>query len=684
MKNWDKILKDFSHKCKGGEPDFTNSTHLNYLRESILKYDEEFRNNTYALNEFIGNLRNGKEIITEDWWSDMTPAQQAQYIKDHPKSQKALDAKDKETEKDSATSKITREDIDIIDGEEKQGGLNETVKAPGNLSSVINEVGTGIGMSHLSDNPNMSVNELEELLFEEMMTNPPNTIGDSNGADKTRGACRAAAKSAKREFERSQETIKKNGMNPETTKTSHVWGAKKSLQNTVDHLEKLGITEVNGIPMEDTLDKDGNVIKKGYKTIILEGGAGENPTDTMVVMVDDSVKPPKAVINHTSNKTSSNDIQGNSSPEKNAQAMRKQSDRDLKDNKITKEEHKVITEKTAKLEKDLAGKQKEINDLIQEQNDELNAKLPRGIIDELKVLSKPTAGGTSAKYWKDVVTNHQKKVKPPLNPPISKRQFDTQTGNFDPPLTPEEEERVAASYVNEMQDAANGVDGATEPTSGMTKILARVQPPPEEELNQLYKDQHELITNTRNELNESVKSENSPQPYGDYVASKNFLGRLHLDVVEGHDPGGIPAENFEVNMGNNDSGIKYDKDGNEWVHTAGGNYKRVNSETGEPEGKSQKFGKGELSKGDNAVVVNKENIAKCLGVKAPSKDIAENIRVSEVKSSKGASGYVTIYDLDGNVIGEQTIRPKGGKGTKVQDTISFSKSFQKCLQRESK
>ena len=65
MKNWDKILKDFSHKCKGGKPDFTNSTHLNYLRESILKYDEEFRNNTYALNEFIGNLRNGKEVIVE-------------------------------------------------------------------------------------------------------------------------------------------------------------------------------------------------------------------------------------------------------------------------------------------------------------------------------------------------------------------------------------------------------------------------------------------------------------------------------------------------------------------------------------------------------------------------------------------------------------------------------------------
>jgi len=63
MKNWNKILKDFAHKCKGGEPDFTNPTHLNYLRESILKFDEEFKKNIYALNEFIGNLREGEGVI---------------------------------------------------------------------------------------------------------------------------------------------------------------------------------------------------------------------------------------------------------------------------------------------------------------------------------------------------------------------------------------------------------------------------------------------------------------------------------------------------------------------------------------------------------------------------------------------------------------------------------------------
>ena len=56
MKNWDKILKDFSHKCKGGAPDLKNSTHLQFLRESLIKFG--WKEN--ATNEFIGNLREGK------------------------------------------------------------------------------------------------------------------------------------------------------------------------------------------------------------------------------------------------------------------------------------------------------------------------------------------------------------------------------------------------------------------------------------------------------------------------------------------------------------------------------------------------------------------------------------------------------------------------------------------------
>ena len=59
MKNWDKILKDFSHKCKGGAPDFTNSDHLKFLRESLIKMGW----NESAANAFLGNLREAKAEV---------------------------------------------------------------------------------------------------------------------------------------------------------------------------------------------------------------------------------------------------------------------------------------------------------------------------------------------------------------------------------------------------------------------------------------------------------------------------------------------------------------------------------------------------------------------------------------------------------------------------------------------
>jgi hypothetical protein len=57
MKDWDKILDDFAHKCGDGGPDMTNPRHLALLRESLIKFG--WKEN--ATNEFIGNLREGEE-----------------------------------------------------------------------------------------------------------------------------------------------------------------------------------------------------------------------------------------------------------------------------------------------------------------------------------------------------------------------------------------------------------------------------------------------------------------------------------------------------------------------------------------------------------------------------------------------------------------------------------------------
>ena len=62
MINWDEILDDFAHKCGDGGPDMTNPRHLALLRESLIKFG--WKEN--ATNAFIGNLREGKEIIIED------------------------------------------------------------------------------------------------------------------------------------------------------------------------------------------------------------------------------------------------------------------------------------------------------------------------------------------------------------------------------------------------------------------------------------------------------------------------------------------------------------------------------------------------------------------------------------------------------------------------------------------
>ena len=85
MNDWDKILDDFARKCKGGAPDMTNPRHLALLRESLIKFGW----NENATNEFVGNLRETKDKSDDGWWTKMTPAQQAKYIKDHPGSEKA-------------------------------------------------------------------------------------------------------------------------------------------------------------------------------------------------------------------------------------------------------------------------------------------------------------------------------------------------------------------------------------------------------------------------------------------------------------------------------------------------------------------------------------------------------------------------------------------------------------------
>ena len=111
MNYWDKILDGFDYISKGGAPDFSNPNDKMLLRMELLKKGW----NENAVNELLYNLTEKKDEKDDSWWTKMTPQQQKDYIKKHPKSQKAMDAKKKKDKKDKKqkSSKPTKELNDV-------------------------------------------------------------------------------------------------------------------------------------------------------------------------------------------------------------------------------------------------------------------------------------------------------------------------------------------------------------------------------------------------------------------------------------------------------------------------------------------------------------------------------------------------------------------------------------------
>tara|TARA_X000001382_G_scaffold48501_1_gene32874 strand:+ start:4739 stop:6856 length:2118 start_codon:yes stop_codon:yes gene_type:complete len=111
MSYWKKIMEGFNYKSKGGAPDFTNPNHRLLLRQQLLSSGW----NENAVNELLYNLTETKDETDDSWWTKMTPQQQKDYIKKHPKSQKAMDAEKEKDKKDKKqkSSKPTKELNDV-------------------------------------------------------------------------------------------------------------------------------------------------------------------------------------------------------------------------------------------------------------------------------------------------------------------------------------------------------------------------------------------------------------------------------------------------------------------------------------------------------------------------------------------------------------------------------------------
>jgi len=566
----------------------------------------------------------------------------------------------RETEPSSLRdAKITPESIGAIDDLAKKGGMEGTVAAPGNIGSKINEIAVGNAMAMFNENPDMSVEAVVEQLLAVFGDTPE---GLKNGEEKNRNTLRAAAISAKRENVRVQEFMASEDLDTAQTTISHVWGSQESLENTVKFLEDAGVEEVNGISLKDADPPP------SYEEIILAGGAGENPTDTMITMLDSSKSPPKAIILHTSNKMATSDIQSNSSPENNIRGMITQADKLLSSGDLTDAEHKQITQEANETIEKISKLQGEVESKINASFSNLQKEAKNGTLAE-------KMNGESEGKWGQIMNRYTKTGGAGAPP----KEFRVQVST---PMTKSDKNKIADAYVREMEYLATTEEEVEPPSKWMTAMMARVGMSTEEKegLNGLYRQQHDVTNEMRVNMNETKEG------FGDKVMAQTFMSRLHLNLAEGHAPGGIPPQYFELNMGINNSNIRYDE--NDQPHMKEGNkFYPVDIETGYIDTSAEPVKISKLNSGTTATIGNMDTIAIALGYKIPPtpENIAEKITVGSVESAKvGPSGKAFIYGI--NVAGEEVIigmqktRPKDGPGTKPQDTIEWAKDFQTRLQ----
>jgi hypothetical protein len=551
------------------------------------------------------------------------------------------------------------QNINGIDGANKENVLNGKEKVPGTEVSAVAEIGVGYGMACLSEN-DFDTKRAEQCLESKLNQTKLGKISNNPAIRK------GAIQSAKRELIKVGKLIEEGGLNPQTTTTGHVGGSKDSLANTVKTLKNKGVTEVNGISIDE------------YERVILEGGGGDNPTDTMVVVIDESIG--KSFIYHTSNKMTSSDTISNGTPTKEideiGNIVEGYDENQKKELETAQQTAKDNIEKHRNDQKQLIRKQQS-----KMSEDAKDQKIAKKAIARLKGTENPisTAG---PKYW-NILLGHK-----------SVKEFAKNKGYDLKNLTPEQEIEVYQHYTNHMQSAdtelnrAQGGIGEDDiqiitrlygisgnPKTNQEKITTGNTPKEpifdEEELNSFYDKQTEEMNILREKMNE-IKAGS-----GDAAFSKRMKKRLHLDIAEGYNPGGIPNDKFETIMGEyNYKDLKKDSDGNlyELKTKPSKGWYFVNSDGS----KSDTPYDGELTDFDSSVVADTDTIKNCLGLKEDEKvDDGIDIRVDKYDNRK-----VIIYDRDGKEIGFQSARSKSGPGGSMQDTISYHKDFQKCLAKQ--
>jgi len=506
--------------------------------------------------------------------------------------------------------------------------------APGGAGSAFNEIMSGEGVRILEENPDMTEEELAREMYnktkdtvlgkEQKATvgigkkDTPNDIEN----DKLWSKCLVSARSAKKKHERTQkriENLQKENKFGEPKKTSTFYGAQSSIDSQVSMVEKANTV---------LLPNGQKVKKEDAIAFIKAGGGGMNPSDTATFVEDDNGN---LLIQFHSDKTTTNDIQDNSTLSQEGENYKKYID---DDSNMTDEEK----QKSKSIIDDYSDKMSDIEKNYNNQAIPVAEALLGQSPEKVSEVLKENPQGAQKNIRKSLFG---KKEKPPTNKKFEKYLPEGKTL--------EDELSVEEQYSMVLKYAADGNKLTNEVTKSINKVALA------------YKDKHTDVDglDVKKNLSEQRKK----------VVN---LQRERLDKLNELKPG--LGRRMEA------------KEASRAFHLSMMDYPPRKYEEGNPD--SIMGAAVDVNMGGN--IVNGEVLRDCLDVKN-SKEFEEEFEIEETDELQyadkektiitGKKVFTYVIDKEGKRIevGYKTYRSKNGAAGKTDNTMTYSTDMQKCF-----
>ena len=554
-------------------------------------------------------------------------------------------------------SKTGTRDMESRDGSSFEGYRSGKMKAPGTPAGAFAEVAGMKIAGYLREHPNATDEELAKYISDWAKKGKVTKSPSVSGGDKLT----AAVHTGRAIFEEINKIGSEEKYNPATTTAEGYWGSEESKQNAINRVREIAKKNPKATFNGKSADE--------YIKIIQANGAGENPTDTMLIVWDG--KSNNVSMLHVSNKIGSNNIQANSTvtqtydraqksiqesslkPAEKEAATKSIQKRKLNGAKLQKQQKDYQTSflgKYANLTKKPAGLKALTNDIYGD-------VVRRGdAVDKLF-----TGSGNIGKACKKMDKPHPacKLVDNPKAKPAAKVAAMFAFYSKYPEMTPSPVREIISRTATMTND-----NGKPKYNTGYDATV----------INTLYGKMNNEVEGMRQDLNKIQKG------LGDKMMTHDFASRLHLTIAEGHNPGGIPANRFKLVMGNNEADIWYDKNGQAYQKVKGGYHKVLDD--GSLDKNTTQLNQREINRGNIATIGDVDNFQHCLGVPKGNK-IEEymNVKYDKINTKTGIQN-AHIFDINGREIGIMTIRTKSGPGGDANDTLQFSKDMQNCMQKQ--